>query len=35
MPLCNEDFVRLSGFSKKSTSTDLFILLSFIGMGQE
>lgn len=32
MPLCNEDFVR---FRKKSTSADLFILLSFIGMGQE
>lgn len=32
MPLCNEDFVR---FPKKSTSADLFILLSFIGMGQE
>lgn len=32
MPLCNEDFVR---FPKKSTSADLFILLSFIGTGQE
>lgn len=32
MPLCNEDFVR---FPKKSTSADLFILLYFIGTGQE